>query len=192
MATCTPDTPKTAMALAFLTTTLVGYNEAIVFPIATIYIDDQREIGTAAGLAGTTRSAISTIASTIYSVVLTNRETSTIPATVPAAVIKAGLPQSSVAGYMEAIAAGGSPKLLAAVPGLTKSIIAVGARAYEVAYSESYRTIYLVSIAFGGLAILCNLFVPNIESYMTDAVATTVGRKNQVDVEAKVVAAEQT
>ena len=186
MASCTPDTPKTAMALVFLAVTAIGYNEAIVLPICTICIRDQNEIGTAAGIAGSSRSAISTVASTVYSVVLTLRLGQTLPSVVPAAVVKAGLPASSVADYMAAIAAGGSAKALAAVKGLTPEILAIGARAYQVAYSDAYRTIFLTSIAFGGCGIICSFFVPNIEQFMTDAVAATLSRNgDKTDYEEK-------
>jgi len=190
MASCTPDTPKTAMALVFLAVTLVGYNEAIMLPIATIVIRDQAEIGTAAGIAGSVRSAISTVASTVYSVVLTIRLGQTIPKEVPVAVIAAGLPASSVANYMTAIAGGGSEKALAAVEGLTPEILAAGSTAYRFAYSHAYKTIFLTSIAFGVLAIICNLFVPNIDHLMTDAVAVTLTNRHgdKVDREEKAYA----
>lgn len=168
------DTPGTAMALVFVATTFVGYNEALVLPICSIRIKDQQEIGTAVGVAGSARSAISTVASTIYSVVLTVRVGKTIPANVPAAVIGAGLPASSVADYMEAIAAGGSASALAAVKDLTPAVEAAGAMAYRVAYLQAYRTIFYTSIAFGGLAILVSFFIPNIGSQLNNGVAATV------------------
>lgn len=166
------------MALVFLAVTCIGYNEAIVLPLATICIRDQNEIGTAAGIAGSTRSAISTVASTIYTVVLTARIGKTIPAIVPAAVINAGLPSSSVVDYMKAIATGGSASALAAIEGISPDILAAGAKAYELAYSDSYRTIFLTSIAFGVSGITCSFFVPNIEGLMTDNVAATLTRGN--------------
>jgi hypothetical protein len=166
------------MALVFLAVTAIGYNEAIVLPICTICIHDQNEIGTAAGIAGSSRSAISTVASTIYTVVLTARIGQTIPAKVPVAVIGAGLPASSVTAYMTAVAAGGSAKLLSAVQGLTPEILAAGGKAYQVAYSDAYRTIFLTSIAFGSLGIVCSFFVPNVDDLLTDSVATTLTNRN--------------
>ncbi|EXJ69971.1 uncharacterized protein A1O5_07044 [Cladophialophora psammophila CBS 110553] len=44
----------------------------------------------------------------------------------------------------------------------------------QVAYSESYRWVYLVSIAFGGVAIICSAFLGNIEKYMDDHVAVVI------------------
>lgn len=184
-AICTPETPKTAMALVMLATTFIGWNEALVLPICTIAIRDQQEIGTAAGLAGSSRSAISTVASTVYSVVLTARVTTTLSTQVPAKLIAAGLPVSSVADYMASIAAGGTEALLNAVEGLTPQILAEGATAYRYAYADAYRTIFLVSIAFGGLGIITSLFIPDIESLMGSKIAATLtGREKDVEQKA--------
>lgn len=170
------------MAFIMIATTFIGWNEALVLPICTIAIRDQQEIGTAAGIAGSSRSAISTVASTVYSVVLTARATETLSTQVPAKLIAAGLPASSVAEYMAAIAAGGSQKLLSKVQGLTPEILSQGATAYRYAYADAYRTIFLVSLAFGGLAILVSFFIPDIDALMGGKVAATLsGREKDVE-----------
>ena len=153
MATNTIYSASAAIAIVFIACFAVGYNEALSLPICAIAIKDQRDIGTAAGIAGSARSAISTVASTVYTVVLAARETKTLSTIVPAKLVAAGLPPSSVADYMTAIAEGGLPSALAAVKGLTPKIEAAGAVAYRVAYLDAYRTIFYVSIAFGVVAI---------------------------------------
>ncbi|KAF2099278.1 MFS general substrate transporter [Rhizodiscina lignyota] len=163
-----------AMAFVFIATTCIGYNEALVLPICSICIKDQQEIGTAVGFAGSARSAISTVASTVYTVVLTARSTDTITAEVPSALVKAGLPASSVADYMTAITAGATEATLSAVKGLTPAIEQAGALAYRHAYLDAYRTVFYVSIAFGGVAILVTFFVPNIDHLMSDSIAATL------------------
>ncbi|KAL9578419.1 MAG: hypothetical protein Q9212_005726, partial [Teloschistes hypoglaucus] len=47
-------------------------------------------------------------------------------------------------------------------------------RAGQVAFAESYRWVYLVSIAFGGVSILASLFLGNIDQYMDDHVAVVM------------------
>jgi hypothetical protein len=175
-----------AMAFVLIATTFIGWNEALVFPICTIAIRDQEEIGTAAGIAGSARSAISTVASTVYSVVLTARVTETLSTQVPAKVVEAGLPATSVADYMAAIAAGGSQRMLDAVQGLSPEILATGADAYRFAYMDAYKTVFLTSLAFGGLGIICSLFIPDIDSLMGNKVAVTLtGReKEREDIKA--------
>ncbi|KJR86830.1 siderophore iron transporter [Sporothrix schenckii 1099-18] len=172
MATCTPDTPKTAMGLVFLGSTAVGWAEAIVLPACNICIKDQSEIGTATGIAGSLRSAISTVASTIYSVVLTARETTTLSTIVPEALTKAGLSPASVEEYMVEVAAGKTVADLGKISGVTADIIAIGTRAYQMAYADSYRTIFFTSIAFGVMALIVALFVPNFDALLTNEVAT--------------------
>ncbi|KAF2650884.1 MFS general substrate transporter [Lophiostoma macrostomum CBS 122681] len=185
-ALCTPETPKMAMAFIMIATTFIGWNEALVLPICTIAIRDQEEIGTAAGIAGSSRSTISTVASTVYSIVLGVRVKSTLTTQIPAAMVAAGLPASSIADYMTAIAAGGTKKLLDTVPGLTPEILADGANAYRHAYADAYKTIFLVSLAFGGLGILVSFFIPDIDALMGDRVATTLkGREKGFDVDMK-------
>jgi len=44
----------------------------------------------------------------------------------------------------------------------------------QIAYSESYHWVYLVSIAFGGVSIICSAFLGNIEKYMDDHVAVVI------------------
>ena len=160
MAITQVDTPATAMALVFLATTFIGYNEALVLPICSIRIKDQQEIGSAVGVAGSARSAISTVASTIYNVVLATRLGQTIPTVVPKALLKAGLPVGSVTAYFEAIAAGGTPEAFAAVRGATPAVQAAGAFAYRVAYLQAYRTIFYTSIGVGVIGIIATCFVP--------------------------------
>lgn len=169
-----------ASAFVFIATTFVGYNEALVLPICGICIKDQQEIGTAIGFAGSARSAISTVASTVYTVVLTARAGTTIPAIVPPALVEAGLPESSVADYMTAVAGGGSEAALSAIKGVTPAIEAAGALAYRIAYMDAYRTIFYVSLAFGGLAILVTFLVPNIDDLMSDSVAATLQGRGKV------------
>ncbi|OAG10688.1 MFS general substrate transporter [Paraphaeosphaeria sporulosa] len=179
-ALCKPDTPGMAIAFMMLATTFVGWNEALVLPICTIVIPDQAEIGTAAGVAGSSRSAISTVASTIYSVVLATRTATELGRQVPAAVIRAGLPADSVSAYMAAIAAGAPESLLSKVQGLTPNVIAAGTEAYRYAYTDAYKTIFLVSLAFGGLAIIASFFIPDVDHLMGGKVAATLsGREKE-------------
>lgn len=173
MASCGIDSQNTAIALVVVSLFCIGWNECIVFSLTTICIHDQQEIGTAAGVAGSTRSVISTIASTIYQVVLADRLKKTIPARVIPAVENAGLPVTSVASYMTAVTEG-TAAALSSVKGITPAIIAVGTRAYRIAYAEAFKTVFLTAIAFGCVSIGLALFVPNVENLMTHDVAATL------------------
>ena len=62
------------------------------------------------------------------------------------------------------------------IPGIagndTAWAIVVGAG--QVAFAESYRYVYLVSIAFGGVSIIAACFLGNINKYMDDHVAVVM------------------
>ena len=76
--------------------------------------------------------------------------------------------------------------MLDAVQGLTPEVLVAGADAYRWAYNDAYKTVFLTSLAFGGLGIICSLFIPDIDSLMGNKVAVTLtGReKDRPDVKA--------
>ena len=156
-----------------LSSFFVGWNESLCLTNAGIEVEDQQEIGTAVGMAGSIRSAISTIAASVYVVVLTNRLTTTIPAEVPPAVVKAGLPVGSVPAFLEGFTTGN----FSDVKGLTPNITAVGVEAYKVASAHAYKTVFLTSIAFTGLAVIIAFWAPNVDDKMTGQVVTTLHEK---------------
>ncbi|KAF2102319.1 MFS general substrate transporter [Rhizodiscina lignyota] len=173
MATCDPDTPVRAAIFVFLAALFIGWNEILCSTVSTICIDDQREIGTATGVGGSSRSFISTICSTVYTVILSNRLAQTIPAQVPPALVAAGLPTSSVADFLTAIAAG-TPAAWSAVKGLTPQIQAIGVRAYQQANSDAYKTVFLSTIAFSGIGVILSIFCPNVDHLLSSDVAVTL------------------
>lgn len=174
MASCTPDTKNQAAALMALAGFFIGWNESVCLANAGIEVDDQQEIGTAVGMAGSIRSGISTICSAVYVAVLSNRTAETIPQVVPPAVIEAGLPVSSVPAFLDGYATGN----FTGVEGLTDTIVAVGAAAYKEASAQAYSTVFLVSLAFSGIAIILSFWSPNVDDKMTDDVAAVMHQGN--------------
>jgi MFS family permease len=186
-ATITPNNKNTQIALIYIGCVFIGWNESICLSNCAILVHDQREVGVAGGLAGSVRSIISSISQAVYVAILTNRLTSTIPAEVSPALVSAGLPADSVPGFLAAITAGTS-NAFAAVPGVTASIIATGMRAYREANADAYRTVYLATIAFSGVAVILTWFAPNTDHLMTGKIAATLhlSTKEKADqVEAK-------
>ena len=128
------------------------------------------------------RTLVSTIAQVIYTAILSNRLDQTIPREVPAALVSAGLPASSVASFLAAIGLG-TPAAFAKVQGLTPAIEAVGLRAYKVASSHAYQTVFYSTIAFSVVCILCALLTPNVDDRMTDKVIVQLHRHKDSDEE---------
>jgi hypothetical protein len=163
------------MAFLFLGCFSLGWMEVVGLPITGIAIDSQAEIGTAVGLAGSMRATVATIGSTIYHAILTNRLKKTIPSEVPPKLIAAGLPASSVAEFLKAITVG-TPAAFAKVQGLTAGIEEVGVRAYKVASSHAYQTVFYSTIAFSAIGVLLAFLTPNVEKQLTDRVVATLHR----------------
>ncbi|KAL8784101.1 MAG: hypothetical protein Q9213_004160 [Squamulea squamosa] len=62
------------------------------------------------------------------------------------------------------------------LPGIKGSELAYQTvvKAGQIAFAESYRWVYLVSIAFGGVSIIASCFLGNIDKYMDDHVAVVM------------------
>ena len=56
------------------------------------------------------------------------------------------------------------------VPGAYELVVYSG----QLAYAESYKYVYLVSIAFGGISIIAACFLGDIGKYMDDHVAVVM------------------
>ncbi|RAL14138.1 trichothecene efflux pump [Aspergillus homomorphus CBS 101889] len=147
----------------------VGYLELITIIMCPLYCKPE-DIGLASGFLGSAKQIFGTIATAIYVAILQNRITANMPGTVSGAATKAGLPASSVTDLLEAIGAGTSAAL-EAVPGMTSKILAAVADAQKTAYAESFRTVFCVSIAFGGLSIIASLFSKEVDTRLDGGVA---------------------
>lgn len=165
------------MAMVTVSCFLFGWVEVIVLSTSSICIKDQREVGTALGLAGSVRSGVSAVFSAIYQVIFSARITKTVSGYVVPAVAKAGLPSASIAPLLTALSTGDT-HALANIEGLNPRILAVAESAFKYAYMAAFRTVFLSTIAFGALAIISSYFVPNVESLMTLEVSTTLHSYN--------------
>lgn len=182
VACATVDNKNTVIGLLFVGFFFVGCVEGIGITMSSLLLNDQSEIGTAVGLAGTVRSGFSTPASTIYTTILNNRLGTTIPAQVPPALIKAGLPSSSVAAFIQAL----TTASFEGIRGLTPQITEVGVAAYKNANVAAYQTVFLSAIAFSGVALVLSFFCPNVDNMMTGIVTgivtTTLHKRKRGEV----------
>ena len=105
---------------------------------------------------------------------MTNRLATTIPSVVGGAAVSAGLPESELPEVLTAVAAG----TVAEVPGITKSILAAIAGALPTAYGQAFKTVYLASIGFGGIAIIGSLLTKDPKEHLTDKVERKMHTKS--------------
>lgn len=117
---------------------------------------------------GTNRTIVS-----IYVAVLTRRLTVNLPKDVTSAAIHAGLPSTSVGAALEAIA-NGTTAAMELVPGINSTIEVAIADSVKTAYSASFKVVYLVTIAFGGIALIAALFTSDIDSLLTNYVSRRI------------------
>lgn len=180
MAATNQHTQGLAVALCILGSVALGYVENMCLTLATFVLDD-KDIGLAIGILSSTRTWIAGIALAIYTTVLNNKLAQLVPAVVGPAVENAGLSADAVPAVLEGLTAGS----LADVPGITPSISSIAVDAYQTAFSRSVRIVYLISIAFGALAIGGAFFSPNAESRFDEGVARRMHGKSVDQLEHK-------
>ncbi|KAB5581034.1 major facilitator superfamily domain-containing protein, partial [Coniochaeta sp. 2T2.1] len=170
------DSMGLVMGLLIVGCFFIGWNESVTLVFAGMCITDQKEIGTAVGLAGSVRSAISTFATTIYTVVLSNRMTSTISSIVVPAVVEAGVLEEDIAALLALLGAGGD---VSVIPGVDAAVAEVLRDAYKEAALQAFKTVFLTSLAFTGVGFVVSWWAPNVKSLMTDHVAVLVLKKKK-------------
>lgn len=171
VAACGPGSKVTACVLVSLGVFFLGWVESLSISLVTLTAKDQGNLGSSGGVAGSIRFFIASISSVIYSVVLRVRSTDEIPDHVIPAVEAAGLPAASVPAFLEGFTTGS----FANITGLTDSILAVGTAAYYEGSFAAYRTVFLVTLAFTGCAIIAALLLPgDIDKYLTNRVHVTL------------------
>lgn len=106
----------------------------------------------------------------VYLAILESKTKAMLLKYIPEAVTKAGLPDSSVADLLQAIAAGGTPKMLAKVPGMTPAVEQALVPALSHAYAKAYAYIYYAAIAVGGIGLIASICIRDYDQYFTDHV----------------------
>lgn len=107
---------------------------------------------------------------TIYIAILNTRISNTLPKSVTTAALATGLPESSLPDLLSSISAG-QAALEENVPGMTPPILEAVTSAMKTAYSQSFRTVFLASIAFGGLAVVAALLAVDVDARLDGRVA---------------------
>jgi len=120
-------------------------------------------VGVAMGIVTTARNVGGSVATTIYTTILTNELGKGLGVD-----IATGLPLAQIPGVTEAITTGNlaSPALI----GVNPEILGAGAYGLKIAYSNSFKIVYLVSIAFGVIGAICAMWTQNVGKFMTNKI----------------------
>ncbi|CAM1505005.1 Fc.00g106420.m01.CDS01 [Cosmosporella sp. VM-42] len=162
LASLTPADKNTGVALTILGPFFVGFIELASLALAPLFCRAQ-DIGLASGLLASIRSAGGSIAVTVYSTILKNRLTTTIPNNVIPAAENAGLPESQIPALLKGVTA----RNLTAFPADVQAAVA---GALPEAYAQAFKTVYLASLGFGAIAIVGCLFAKDAKKHLTDKV----------------------
>lgn len=172
MAAVNDSNPSLGIGMSFLGGFGVG---GIIVPAAVILtiVSPDEVIATITAVTLSVRLIGGSIGYAIYFNVFETKLTAVFPTIVGTAVIKAGLPISELVPFLTALSVKNTTAI-AETHGLTPAILEAAQAGVNAAYAVAFKQIYLVSIAFGGAAILSSLFLGDIRKYMVDRVAVNI------------------
>jgi hypothetical protein len=163
MSTASIDNPTKSVIL----TVIVSFCTSIVILNCLVMIGfgilDQDDIGSAAGIAGTSRLMAGAVAIAIFGNVTNNRYADSLAPAVIRNIEGLGFNSANLAKLIVAAKAG-TATAYAAVPGLTPTIRAAAVLANKEAYLEGAHLSYQVALAFGLCGCIAALFIPSIDS----------------------------
>lgn len=129
-----PGQEAKGIAFMFLACISVGVIETCSLALAPLPLPTE-DIGVALGALGTIRSAGASVATAIYTTILTNKLTKFMNPSVTAAALAAGLPSDSITALLQAISSGD----LDSVPGINPQISAAVGAASALAAANAFR-----------------------------------------------------
>ena len=163
MSTASLDNPAKSIVL----TVIVSFCTSIVILNCLVTIGfgilDQNDIGTAAGIAGTSRLMFGAVAIAIFGNVTNNKYANSLATAVARNIKGLGFDMANLADLV-AVASADTPTAYAAVPGLTPRIRTAAVLANKEAYLEGAQLSYEVALAFGLCGCIAALFIPSIDT----------------------------
>jgi hypothetical protein len=174
-----PGDEAKGIALMFMACFSVGIIEICSLALAPLACASE-DLGAALGALGSIRSGGASVATAIYTTILSNKLGKLVPEYVTPAALNAGLPSSSLTDLFTNLSAG----TLAKVPGITPNIIDAVVAADASAAAKSFQYVWYAVIAFGILALLASCLTINYGEYLTGDVArkmhgVTVGQRRE-------------
>jgi len=161
-----PGDETNGVALMFMACFSVGIIETCSLALAPLACASE-DLGAALGALGSIRSGGASVATAIYSTILSNKLGKYVPELVAPAALSAGLPSSSLPSLFTNLTAGTLPK----VPGINENIIAAVTAANSQAAAESFKFVWYAVVAFAVLATGAACLTIDYGEYLTDEVA---------------------
>lgn len=165
LAAVNQNTASLGMGLSFLGGLGIG---GIVKPAATILmiVSPDEVLGTVSALTISARTIGSVIGSTLFFNVLQNKLNGALPVNIGGAVAEAGLTMNETTSFPGDFLSRNSTAIVQFSP-----TVLLSADLNNVdSYVQGFRMVFLVSIAFGGAAVIASIFLGNMKKHMNDRV----------------------
>ena len=145
----------------------LGFGAPLVLIVAGVQLSTPHHlIATATALTTSSRAVAATVFTAIYAAALNTRLDNYIPNYVAKAALGAGLPKTSLAVFVKALASN-DKAALSSVAGITPSIINAGVAALKHALADGIRVVFMIAAPFGALACIGCFFLGDLKETMT-------------------------
>jgi hypothetical protein len=157
---------QSGVAIASITLTGLGLAGPLILILAGVQLAvPHHMIATATALVVSCRTIAASIFIAAYSTAFNQRLTAKIPSYLAKAVIMAGLPPSSVEAFIGAFLARKQAALMQ-IPGVTPAVLGAAGAAFQRAFADSVRIVYIIAAPFGFVACVLCLLLPNFRDRM--------------------------
>jgi hypothetical protein len=184
MASADASTRTNALIFCCLGACAVGVVEVIGI-IAVPFTVAPKDLGLASGLLGSCRSTLGSIALAIFSSILSTQKGIEIPPRLNALAKEDSLPKSSIAALVKA-GLSGAVATIVKIPQIPSDRVAVYKKAIQDGNVNAYHMVFLSSLGFGGLAVICAFCTMNFNSHFTETVSRRlqgINKKEDVKLE---------
>ncbi|CAA9957232.1 AraJ Arabinose efflux permease [Pyrenophora teres f. maculata] len=182
MSTSSMDNPVKSIILTVIISTCTSVNLLNGMVLVGFGIVYQEDIGTAAGLAGTSRLLAGAVATAIFVNVTNNKYEDVLQERVRANLSPFNLSSSTIARLVTAARANTAAGY-AAIPGITPSIKAAAVLSNQEAYLEGAHLSYLVALAFGLLGVVAAFFIPSVDKRKYTSKTVAIQRRDRKELQ---------
>ncbi|OBT63436.1 hypothetical protein VE03_07134 [Pseudogymnoascus sp. 23342-1-I1] len=167
----TPTNLNLLMAVQFFAMFPFGWITLNCYTTASLNIP-QRDIGVAIGLIGSFRSIGGSIGSVLFSSIFNQVAAKQVASRIAVVAAKAGITPKMIPALIGAVEGTlvGAPGLAAKLPNVPTSVFSDCVNAARHGYAYGFRIMWLSSIPFGIIAIVCGLCVRDPSKYFTNHV----------------------
>ncbi|KAJ5638385.1 hypothetical protein N7490_008264 [Penicillium lividum] len=170
-----PDSQIASTILVVLVNFCVAASLIGAFTIIQFSVSPE-DFGVATQTANTMRSLGGAVATTIYSTILLNKATENIESKVAGYLTKEGVSTARLPAILDALESGSGNITSAVFQGLSPAVLAEAMHQEKIAWSDTFRVVYLVGIAFGTTATICAAFSRDVFHLMSNKVEVKLGK----------------